>query len=499
MLWIVIAVIAGFLILAIGGLAAAAWRTKRRDVYEHSPTKLDAVGALGVIYGTALRALVNRKRGNTRELDADSRRGEIARLAVRTVTTVYRGKMRALFARGRRRAEIRERSAERAAAEFARTMGEMKGLAMKMGQVGSFMLNLSKDAEAELIKLQANVPPMAYDDVVQTLKADFGDDVLERFADFDPQPIAAASIGQVHRAVLDDGREVVIKVQYPTVREAVLSDLDNYLLLYRVTALMGGSNYGAVVRDIGRALQEEISYELEAKNQRYFADRYRGHVKIKIPEVIDEFSSDRVLTSEYVRGRTLYQLVDESADVVNRYGTTVYEFAFESILSGVFSGDPHPGNYLFLDDGRVCFLDFGFVGRLDERGKELVRAPVAAALAGDRTALLEGLRGLGLVPAKGKVNLDKLWDETRPLLFGPIDEPQPFELTRDWFSAALRRTQKMTAEIQKMRKAAVVPEFFTILFRYTAGTVAVLARMGCSADWRALLSDLAAADSETVA
>ena len=450
-----------------------------------------AFKALGSMYGSGLKAVFRRKRRDAYTGDADERRQEMAKLAVRVASDVGGTRAKSLFVGRRKRAKMREEAVVRASRDVLQTMGEMKGLAMKVAQLGSFMMELPEEAETDLAKLQASAPPMDGELIIGVLEQEFGTDVMSRFSSFDKTPIASASIGQVHRATLKDGRDVVLKVQYPGIDKAVMADLEAFDEMTKVYALTGG-DFDGMVESMEQTLRDELDYRREAENQTHFARLYAGHPFVKIPEVIEELSSQRVLTSEFVPGVRLYDVLDRPQEERDRLGEIIYRFAFGSICQGVFSGDPHPGNYLFMDDGRVCFIDFGFVERFEdpEADVAVVKAPLTAYFEGDKAGIAAGLRGLGLLPAKGRSNPDKLWEEVRPLLFGPIDQNAVTRLDTAAVSAAFRESMKMTSELNKMRKSTNLQPWISLLMRYAGGTLAVIGKLQADANWQGILREL---------
>ncbi len=472
-------------------------KSERTGVKRVSKTKKrsGAWGAIATLHRDALHVLWHRRVRSLApgESDAAVRRRELTRAAMRNGASIGRARVLSWFVGPKRRRRMREEAAQRASADLARTMGEMKGLAMKFGQFYSFAGGLSKTAEQGLEHLQSAAPPMSFDVVQAVLERELGARALKRFASFEQTPLASASVGQVHRATLPDGRQVVVKVQYPGIEEAILADFDNIALLTRAFGAMRVDfDMEAILADLLKMMQEEFDYELEARNQTYFANRFSGHPFVKVPDVVPELSTRRVLTSEWIEGRKLSDvLAGEDAAERDRIAEIVYRFAFGSIRTGTFTTDPHPGNYLFMDDGRVCFLDFGFVKRLEEVGEiDQVLAPILATMRGDGEALAVGLSDLGLVPDGRAARPERLWSELQPLYCGPVDRDEPVTLDSDAFNKAVRVAQRPTAEFYRCRKAAHQPVYVSMLLRYTMGTQAVLALLGATANWRRLAMEV---------
>ncbi|TMK88676.1 MAG: AarF/ABC1/UbiB kinase family protein, partial [Actinobacteria bacterium] len=283
--------------------------------------------------------------------------------------------------------EFHVRNAER----YADVLSRSKGVLMKAGQILSFV-----DTSAALASLQADAEPMEPVLVAAVVESELGRPPEEVFADFCPEPIAAASIGQVHAARLHDGTEVAVKVQYPGVADAISDDLANTELLFTFVKIAKGvvpqaRNFDvrAVADEIAERIAEEVDYGIELANQMEFAAHYRGHPFARVPEVFPELSSDRVLTMEMVHGRRWTEIDDVDQALRDRWGEVVYRFFFGSVARfGMFNADPHPGNYLFHDDGTVTFLDFGCVKRLSPTAQRGFFDMPAAAIDNDADRLL---------------------------------------------------------------------------------------------------------------
>jgi predicted unusual protein kinase regulating ubiquinone biosynthesis (AarF/ABC1/UbiB family) len=258
------------------------------------------------------------------------------------------------------------------AEQIVAALGTMKGAAMKLGQVMSFLdvglvpPEYREQFQAKLAELRDAAPKVAFKDMKKVIEQSYGEKLEKIFETFDPVPIAAASIGQVYRARLDDGRDVAVKVQYPGVGAAVRADMQNLGMILRLMkSAAPGLDPKAMGEEIRSRIDEELDYELEAQNQRTLARIFRGHPFIVIPDVVTSLSHERVIVSEFVSGRgfeEMKQLPDAERD---RIGEIVFRFYFGCMYRHhQFSGDPHPGNCMLLDDGRMAFLDFGLFKRI---------------------------------------------------------------------------------------------------------------------------------------
>jgi predicted unusual protein kinase regulating ubiquinone biosynthesis (AarF/ABC1/UbiB family) len=303
------------------------------------------------------------------------------------------------------------------AKQIVAALGTMKGAAMKLGQVMSFLdVGLvpeehREEFQRELAKLRDAAPTVSFKQMRGVIEGDLGERISEIFASFEEEPIAAASIGQVYRATLrEDGREVAVKVQYPGVAAAVRADLQNLDMIMRLLKRMTpGLNVKAVTAEIRERIVEELDYELEAQNQRSLARIYRGRPFIVVPDVITSLSRERVLVSEFVAGVGFEEIKGRSQSERDRVGEIVFRFFLGCLYRHrQFSGDPHPGNFLLLGDGRVAFLDFGLFKRMEPAAVELELACQRAVSEGDGAALHRLLGDSGFLPDPERVDPDHL-------------------------------------------------------------------------------------------
>ena len=271
---------------------------------------------------------------------------------------------------GRRVAATR-RQAE-AAEQILDVLGNMKGAAMKVGQVASFIDTgafpdeFQERIQEKLAELRDSAPRVSFKDMRKVIEEELDDPLGEVFSEFDEEAVAAASIGQVYRARLMDGRDVAVKVQYPGVAAAVRSDLQNLGLLMRMAKKIApGMDAKAMTEELRERLSDELDYEQEAQAQRAFSRAWRGHPFVVVPDVVTSLSRERVLVTEWVEGLGFEDVKKLPPPDRDRFGEILFRFFFGSLYrNGHFSGDPHPGNYKLMDDGRVAFMDFGMTKRV---------------------------------------------------------------------------------------------------------------------------------------
>ena len=304
---------------------------------------------------------------------------------------------------GRERAS---RQQLKSAQTLVKVLGNMRGAAMKVGQtlsavdLGLVPEEIRPQFQEILASLQQDAKPMSFKAIRKVIEEDEQEKLTDTFADFEEQPIAAASIGQVHRATLHDGRAVAVKVQYPGIADAIRADMQNLRLALRLLNVIApGIDTGPIADEIRERIGQELDYELEASNQRAMARAYRGHPFIVVPDVVTDLSRERVLVSEFVDGRRFAEMRDQSQEERSRLGEILIRFYINGPLRHrLLNGDPHPGNSLFLDDGRVAFIDFGFFKTLSDAEVSQLIASTRATHEGDAHALFEVIAPLGGLP-----------------------------------------------------------------------------------------------------
>jgi predicted unusual protein kinase regulating ubiquinone biosynthesis (AarF/ABC1/UbiB family) len=372
----------------------------------------------------------------------------------------------------------------------------MKGAAMKIGQLASFVdteflpPEYAEIYQAELAKLRTSAPSMPWEQVEKVLDAEYDEPVSEHFTEFEREAFAAASIGQVHRATLNDGREVAVKVQYPGVAEALESDMRNAGMLVRLArTLAPGLDAKAVAAELRERVMEELDYEYEAQNQRSFSRAYRGHPFIYVPDVITRLSRRRVLVTEYVDGQGFEAVKELDSEQRSRFGEIVFRFCFGSIYHlQHFNADSHPGNYLLMGDGRVAFLDFGMTKKLDVEQIRLEQLAVDAAVRRDPDGLRQALHDLGFVRNPSKLDAELLMDHVM-LIGGWYMEDREYEVSARRVAKIIESTSDPRSEYFELLRRESLPADELMGRRMETGLVAVLAQLQAKRNWHRIMRE----------
>jgi predicted unusual protein kinase regulating ubiquinone biosynthesis (AarF/ABC1/UbiB family) len=388
------------------------------------------------------------------------------------------------------------------ALKIASTLGEMKGAAMKLGQLASFIdteflpPEYAEIYQEQFAKLRTSAPPMPWSKVEKVLVEEYRDERLdELFEEIEPDAFAAASIGQVHRATLCDGRRVAIKVQYPGVADALEADLANMGTMIRLAkALAPGLDPRAIAEELRERVLEELDYEYEAQNQRAFARGYRGHPFIYVPDVLSRLSRRRVLVTEYVEGLDFEAVRKLPAEERSRFGEIVYRFCFGSIYHlQHFNADPHPGNYLLMDDDRVAFLDFGMTKRLDPEQIELEQRAVDAAVRRDPEGLRLALHDLGFVKNPSKLDAERLMEHVM-VVGGWYIEDRDYEVSPRRVMKVIESTSDPRSEYYDLMRRESIPADELMGRRMETGVLAVLAQLRAKRNWHRIMREWVYAD-----
>ena len=337
-----------------------------------------------------------------------------------------------------------ERRQLEAAEQIVAALGTMKGAAMKVGQVLSFLdaglvpPEHREEFQRKLGALRDAAPTVTFKEMRKVIEEELDDPIDEIFEEFDSEPIAAASIGQVYRARLRDGRQVAVKVQYPGVAAAVRADLQNLGMILRLAKRIApGMEPKAIGEEIRDRIEDELDYELEAQNQRVLGRIFRGHPFIVVPEVVTSLSRERVLVSEYVRGTGFEDLKKLPQEQRDRVGEMLFRFYFGCLYRHhQFSGDPHPGNSMLLEDGRMAFLDFGLFKRMPPGTVEREIAVARAVIEGDTETIMRIGAETGFFPEPEKFNPDRVLEHFRAATSWYTEDAY-IELTPEWATRVL--------------------------------------------------------------
>jgi len=380
--------------------------------------------------------------------------------------------------------EIQQRTAD----QVFRVLGDLKGGAMKLGQALSIFEaalppETAEPYRATLTRLQESAPPVPVQTILKVLAGDMGEQWRDSFAEFDDQPAAAASIGQVHRAVWRDGRQVAVKIQYPGAGRALMSDLNQLSRFARLfSALMPGLDVKPLLAELRDRVAEELDYRLEAAAQEAFAAAYAGDPDVSVPRVVSV--SDHVLVSEWMDGIPLARIIaDGTTAERNRAGIVLIRFMFSGPgRVRLLHADPHPGNFRLLADGRLGVLDFGAVDRLPD-GFPPIFGRVLRLMheGGDLAELEDEFRSHGYLREGGSIDLTAL----RAFL-APIAEPseaESFRFSREWLRTETMQTSALRSS--SVLRRLNLPPSHLLIHRVLAAGLGVLCQLECEAPFRA--------------
>jgi len=394
-------------------------------------------------------------------------------------------------------ADIQQRTAE----QLFSVLGQLKGGAMKFGQALSVFEAAMPEEMAgpyrqALTKLQEAAPPMPVANVHKALAEQLGAEWREKFVEFDDSPAAAASIGQVHRAVwkLPPSRKgakpktvaVAVKVQYPGAGEALLADLKQLGRLAGMFKLIQpGMDMKPLLTELRARITEELDYALEAESQLAFATAYADDPEIFVPRVVA--SAPRVLVTEWVEGTPLAKVISDGTEAErNEAGRLMATLHFSApARAGLLHADPHPGNFRILPDGRLGVIDFGAVARLPGGHPEPIGRLVRLALAGDALAVVDGLRDEGFIKPDDELDAQAVLDFLRPMI-----EPvavEEFRFTRPWIRGEATRLASPKSPAFQLSRKLNLPPSYLLIHRVTLGSIGVLCQLEARAPYRAIL------------
>jgi predicted unusual protein kinase regulating ubiquinone biosynthesis (AarF/ABC1/UbiB family) len=395
-------------------------------------------------------------------------------------------------------AEFQRRTAD----QLFSVLGELKGGAMKFGQMLSLMESAMPEEfaapyRATLTKLQDSAPPMPASTVHTILSRELGARWRARFEEFDDLPAAAASIGQVHYGVLKDGRKVAVKLQYPGAAEALRADLRQ---LGRVARTFGswvpGLDIKPLIAELQERIGEELDYDREAQAQQQYADAFKGHPEFVVPRVIKH--SPKVIVSEWIEGKPLSGVITGGTKSErDEVGLKYVRFMFTGpLLAGLLHSDPHPGNFRVMSDGRLGVVDFGLCARLPDGLPPAIGRLLRISLTGDGDAVVEGLRAEGFIKSRMEIDPQQLIDYLAP--FAEPARAETFQFSRAWMREQANRTGDLRSPNASLTLRLNMPPSYLLIHRVWIGGMAVLSQLEAEAPFRGVLEELLPGFSDEV-
>ncbi|MCV7267466.1 macrolide-binding ATPase MABP-1 [Mycolicibacterium doricum] len=431
-------------------------------------------------------------------LVADIKRGRAARNAkLASLPVGMAGRAALGFGKrltGKSRDEVNAELMDKAAQQLFTVLGELKGGAMKVGQALSVMEaaipeQYGKPYREALTKLQKDAPPLPAAKVHRVLDAQLGTKWRDRFASFDDKPIASASIGQVHKAVWSDGREVAVKIQYPGADEALRADLKTMQRMVSVLKqLSPGADIEGVVDELVERTEMELDYRLEADNQRAFAQAYRDHPHFVVPAVVA--SAPKVVVAEWIDGIPMSVIIrDGTQEERDLMGTRLFELTYDAPRRlEMMHGDAHPGNFMLMPDGKMGVIDFGAVAPLPGGIPVDLGLAVRYALAKDYDRLLPTLEKIGFIQRGEQVSPGDVDDMLRQYV-EPL-EVEVFHYTRKWLQKMAAVNMDRSVQQIKTVRQMDVPAKLAIPMRVIASNVAISCQLDAYIPAKALATEL---------
>ncbi len=374
----------------------------------------------------------------------------------------------------------------------AEILGNLRGLAAKVGQMASYIDGVVPEEHREAYEtamkgLRAAAPTSSIKEIRRTVEEDLGAPIDQLFSEWNDVPIASASIGQVHRARMPDGRDVAVKVQHIGITKAIESDLKNAGMFEQMAAIGGARRFQTkeVLEVVRARFREELDYEHEAMQQKWFANLHRADDQIHVPAVVEERSSKRVLCSEFVKGMGFDDAIAAPLADREAWARTLWRFVFKgNLVGGRFNADPHPGNYVFHDNGRVTFLDYGCVQLIAADHQKAARDMHRHAIEGNEKAFFTAAREL--FHSKPGRHEDLMFEFTRAC-FEPLFT-HPFQFTKDYAAGLVNDIKRISVATAKLKPAELneMPADMFFINRLEFGLYSVLARLDVSVDYAAV-------------
>lgn len=382
-----------------------------------------------------------------------------------------------------------DRDGSATAKNAAQVLGTLRGLAAKVGQMASYVDGVVPEAHREAYEtsmkaLRASAPKSSPSEIRASVEEELGAPIDRLFSHWNDAPLASASIGQVHVAQLDDGRHVAVKVQHPGIAQAVESDLANAGVLEGFVGVFGGKRFDTkgMLEVVRTRFREELDYGLEAKRLQSFARLHAGDAKVRIPALVESHTKTRVLTTELARGLDFDEACGASPEDREAWARTLWRFVFKgTLVGGMLNADPHPGNYVFHDDGAVTFLDYGCIQEMDESRRARARGVHFAALAGDEAGFRDAVATM--VASKPGPLEDAALDYTRRC-FEPLFA-SPHRIARAYAASLVDGMKEMSTLARKVKEHELftMPPDMLFVNRLQFGFYSVLARLDVEVDY----------------
>lgn len=421
------------------------------------------------------------------------RNTHLAKMGARTGGRWAAKEARKTFSSAERREQLDAEFELKTTEDVVASLGNLKGAMMKLGQMASYLdLGLPENARLTLAQLQKDAPPMSGDLAASVIEDELGEHPHTLFAEWDPHPIASASIGQVHRAMTHDGQAIAIKVQYPGVADAIDADLrTNDAVFSGLRMMFPGIDTASITEELRDRLSEELDYILEASNQQKFAEYFEGHPFIHVPNVLPGYSSQRVITSELVVGSSFDEVLEWPQKERDLASETLFRFSFGSIYRlSAFNGDPHPGNYIFHEGGRITFLDFGLVKHFSPDDEALFESLISnMVLHKDIPAFRSDLESIGLLPVDERFS-DDLVREYFQYFYDFVLEDREFTFDKEYAAAGVRQIFETGGDHGELKKVLNVPPAFVVLQRINLGLMSLFGQLESTANWRRIGEEL---------
>lgn len=426
-------------------------------------------------------------------VDSLGRNATVAGVGARTGSRWAVTQAKKTFASAERKEALDAEFELKTTEDVVSSLGNLKGAMMKIGQMASYLdVGLPENARQTLAQLQTDAPPMSGELAASVIVDELGEHPSTLFAEWDATPIASASIGQVHRALTHDGQAVAVKVQYPGVGEAIESDLKtNDAIFSGLRMMFPGIDTATITEELRERLTEELDYELEARNQQHFAEHFDGHPFINVPKVLSAYSTAKVLTSELAVGSTFAEVLEWSQEEKDLAAETLFRFTFGSIYRlAAFNGDPHPGNYLFNEGGKVTFLDFGLVKHFDDDDTALFESLITnMVLDIDYAAFRSTIEDAGLLKP-GQPFSDEAIGEYFSYFYDFVLYDREYTFNEEYAQAGVKAIFETGGEFGELKKTLNVPPSFVVLQRINLGVISLFAQLQATQNWRRVAEEV---------